>query len=233
MLFFCRKKRAVFNRDLMVEEKACSFSKWRKYQVLLDTAEMKALCEYLSPIYFFNVSQLLPLEKLEVEKDEFLEQYGLYIKGLKKGKAVVAKGLFSAFTVEKDAFNPFFVGDGKYKAKARAPVVQMQPYRFAISSDNTILYSMVMGSKSVDWGIQFSYPQVFHNGSCYVRGGDVQNFPNGRIFTKLVQWLRSESLPITFTIGKKKISTPLRLGKECFLWIKESLRLTDQEISIE
>lgn len=209
--------------------KESTFSLWRRFQVLLDISEMEALCDALSPVHWFNISQLLPMEQLEIDKGEFLRQYSRYIEGLKNSQPIeIGKALFSAVTVEKNSMKFVIVDEAKCQAKPVYPVIHMQPYRFAISSDLNRIHSMIMSREAIDWGVQFSYPQVFHNGNSFIKGKDMQQFPNTVIFQKLIAWLRLESTPIKFIFNDKIMTTSLRLGKKCFSWIHTYSRLSFQ-----
>ena len=91
---------------------------------------------------------------------------------------------------------------------------------------------MVMSPGSIHWGIQFSYPQIFQRGNVFTKVSDPQQFPNTSLFTKLVQWLRTHTVPTTFIWEGKKIATPFRLGKQCFSWINAHPQLKEHGIFV-
>ena len=89
-----------------------------------------------------------------------------------------------------------------------------------------------MSHESIHWGVQLAYPQIFFDGTLYSKVSDETLFPNTALFTKLVKWLRASTVPTTFLWDDKKISTPIRLGKQCFSWIHNHAQLKEQGIAI-
>jgi hypothetical protein len=213
-----------------------SVSKWIKHQVLLDVPEMEELCRFIAPAHFYNVSEVLSLAGLEVGTDQFLNSYKIYIDGLKSGQIsadpLIKKHFSSAISIDPSALYACVIGPDKYMAKPLRPLIQMQQHRFFPSKAAGEFHSMVMSQESVHWGIQFSYPQIFHNGSAYTKVTDPQLFPNTPLFTRMVQWFRSHTVPTTFLWGGKKIATSFRLGKECFGWINDHPQLKEQGIEV-
>lgn len=210
-------------------------SKWIKHQVLLDPLEMKTLFAHLGEISFFNVSEILPLEGLQIEQESFLKAYESYANGLKEGKTIfdfaIKRHLSCAVSSHQEALYATSIGD-KYMAKPLRPLIQLQQHRFFPSKSAGEFHSMVMSQESIHWGVQFAYPQIFHDGNSYTKVSDPDRFPNTPLFTKLVRWLRAETQPTTFVWEGKKIATAFRLGKNCFSWIHRHPQLVQQGIEV-
>ncbi len=215
-----------------------SVSKWLKHQVLLDNSEMEDLCRHLTPFNFFNVSEITALGDLELPLQQFLNSYREYIETLKAGKVPldrrIQRHLSCALTIDENALYAHAIGPEKYMAKPMKPLVQMQQHRFFASKTAGTINPMVMSHESVHWGVQLSYPQIFFDGAkgIYSKVSDEALFPNTTLFTKLVKWLRTQTVPTTFLLDDKKISTPLRLGRQCFSWIHNHSQLKEQRIAI-
>ena len=213
-----------------------SVSKWLKHQVLLDVAEMEELCRHLAPFQFFNVSEITALQDLELSLDRFLKSYQDYIDILKAGRVPldrqIQRHLSCALSVNADALYAHAVQPEKYMAKPLRPLVQMQQHRFFPSKTGGTINPMVMSPASIHWGIQLAYPQIFFDGASYSKVSDETLFPNTALFTKLVKWLRAQTVPTTFLWDDKKVSTPIRLGKQCFTWIHNHAQLKEQGIGI-
>lgn len=214
-------------------EKKISVSKWLKHQVLLDVSEMEACLNWLAPFEFYNVSSIVPLEELNISCEQFLKKYQSYILNLKQGKNCEPDRVVfsSVMTVDTGALYAKEVRSGGWMAKLNAPVVQLQNHRFFASNVDHKIHSMVMSPGSVQWGLQFSFPQIFFDGE----GGSytkTSTFPNAALFSKLLKWLRNETVPTTFIWGGHKVATPLRLGKECCRWIENHPQLVEQGIKV-
>ncbi|HNA61917.1 MAG TPA: hypothetical protein PKW79_02450 [Rhabdochlamydiaceae bacterium] len=214
------------------KESKYSVSKWMKHPVLLDFSEMEVLLNHLSPFTIYNVSEILPFNHLEVTKDQFLGSYKHYIEGIKSGNFLLSNYFSCALTATPLAVYACSVGPDKYLVKPLLPLIQMQQHRFFPSKAAGAFHSMVMSPGSIHWGIQFSYPQIFQRGNLFTKVSDPQQFPNTPLFTKLVQWLRTYTVPTTFIWEGKKIATPFRLGKQCFSWINTHPQLKEHGILV-
>jgi hypothetical protein len=213
-----------------------SVSKWLKHQVLLDVDEMKVCLEALDPFEFYNVSSIASLEDLKISHETFLRVYENYITDLKRGKAPEPdRKIFSAvMTVDSEALYAKEIQPGRRMAKLARPVVQLQNHCFFASKMDHKIHPMVMSLGSIQWGLQFAFPQIFFDGSggSYIKNSDEKQFPNAALFAKLIKWLRSASVPTTFLWDGHKVATPLRIGKKCFDWIENHPQLKEQGITI-
>ena len=216
--------------------KKFSVSKWLKTQVLLDVSEMKACLEALNPLEFYNVSSIALIDQLSISQEMFLQSYENYISALKDGKVPeIDRKIFSSVaTVEPEALYAEEVQPGRWMAKLAKPVVQLQHHRFFASKIDHKIHPMVMSPESIYWGLQFAFPQIFFDGSggSYTKTSDESKFPNSALFAKLLKWLRAFSVPTTFVWDGQKISSPIRLGKECFAWIANHPQLKEQGIKV-
>lgn len=214
-------------------DKKFSVSKWLKHQVLLDADEMEACLQALGSFEFYNVSSIGSLEELQISHELFLKSYQRYIMDLKEGKIPEPdRKIFSPVaTVDPEALYAKEVQQSRWMAKLAKPVIQLQHHRFFASKLDHKVHPMVMSRDSICWGLQFSYPQIFFDGS----GGSytkTSEFPNAALFAKLLKWLRAESVPTTFVWDGHKVATPIRLGKECFAWIANHPQLQEQGIKV-
>ncbi len=197
-------------------------SKSRKLPVLIDLKEMEELFAALGNFEIFDVSRKVSEDLAQISKSDFLKTYGAYVEGIKTGKPIDEAPLrpyFSAiFTVTPHVLYAFPVGDGKYLIKAKRPVVQLQRHHF-IYTDS--FHSGVIGSESITWGIQFSYPQLFLYSKTNAIGKVEKNesFPNTELFQSLAKWVRNHTSATPFVIDGKISNQPIRLGKRCFEWI--------------
>ncbi len=211
-------------------------SKWLKHQVLLDVAEMEKLLDHLNPLYLFNVSEIKSFEELEISKGEFLNSYGEYIQLLKDGIVPVkpCRHFSSALTVDHGLLYATEVVPGRFMAKGMKPIIQMQQHRFFASKTGETIQPMVLSGESIHWGLQFAYPQIFFDSeqNVYEKITTSDRFPNTALFSKLIKWLRTETVPTTFLLSGKKICTPLRLGRECLKWIHHHPQLLKQQVSV-
>lgn len=213
-----------------------SVSKWLKHQVLLDVSEMEELCHHLAPLFLLNVSEIKPLQELEISLEQFLTSYREYISILKAGKIPldrqIQRSFSCALTTNPAMLYAHSIGSDKYMAKPLKPVIQMQQHRFFASKTGGAIHPMVMSHESIHWGIQWAYPQIFFDGSTYSKVSDATLFPNTALFTKLVKWLRAQTVPTTFLWEDKKIPTSIRMGKQCLSWIEHHAQLKEQKIKV-
>ena len=204
-----------------------SVSKWTKYPVLLDNQEMEACFKALPPFEIYNVSRVAPLENLTISHEDFLKAYAIYISDLKSGKIPDPdRAIFSSvFSTDPESVYAKEISPGRWMAKLAKPVVQLQHHKFFVSKIDHKIHSMVMSPESISWGIQFAFPQIFFGEDGYMK-------TSSELFTKLVKWLRAESVPTTFIFEGEKISSPIRLGKGCFAWIANHPQLIEQGVKV-
>ena len=197
---------------------------------------MKACLQELKPVEFYNVSSIAPIDQLSISQENFLQSYENYINALKEGKVPeIDRKIFSSVaTVDPEALYADEIQPGRWMAKLAKPVMQLQHHRFFASKVDHKIHPMVMSPESIYWGLQFAFPQIFFDGSggTYTKTSDETQFPNGALFAKLLKWLRAFSVPTTFIWDGQKVSSPIRLGKECFAWIANHPQLKEQGIKV-
>jgi hypothetical protein len=211
-------------------------SKSLKIQVLLDVCEMQALFAHLGEFYIAIVSEPVSIEQAFVSKQEFLENYRVYVTALQRGELPEESSLrryFSgALTRTTDALYAFRVGEERYLIKPIQPLIQMQVHHFFYSTVDGKFHPLVLGKESVTWGIQFSYPQIAQDPqSGEIRKVD-QSFLNTSLFTDLSRWMRNATRPTPFLVGDRRSNEPIRLGKDCFSWIGKHPQLQAKGIAI-
>ena len=124
------------------------------------------------------------------------------------------------------------VGEGETLLRIRGPVVQLRPHRFSYSAVDGKFRSMVMGTQTISWGVQFSYPQF-----CQLPDASVHqvndSFPNTAVFKQLQRWVRHNTIPTPLKVDGTRTNVPIRLGKNCIPWIHRHPHLIQQNIIVE
>ena len=208
-------------------------SKYLKYQVLCDAEALGNLFNRLGPFWIYPLTELksgAPLDPLQ-----FLAQYNLWIEGLKQGKvpsdAELRTLLACAWTAETDALWKQEVPGGRYIVKIGQPVVQVQAHFFSYSPIDEVYRPMTLGSASIFWGLQFSFPQIYQEAKT-LELREIDESANSELFLKIKQWVRDETRPTPFVASGKRTNVPIRLGKNCFSWIHAHPQLIAQHIGV-
>jgi len=217
------------------EEGIFQASKWFSYRVLLDEAEMESLFSTLPAFSLYNVSEIVQPNQAVLSKEAFLSEYASSIQALKQGTVYhPPKPLFSsALSATPDAFYAMDVKKGVI-LKILEPVVQLSLHHFTYAPDNQSFHFMVHSQESIQWGLQFSYPQLYSNS---IKGDVVEvmkdhNYPNTKLFRSLMKWMRNHSRPIPFLIEGKRVNVEARIGNLCFEWIDRHPQLKDKGLVI-
>jgi hypothetical protein len=203
-------------------------SKFLKIQVLCDREELKALFERLGEFWLFHLTGLGDGEPIGQER--FLEEYGKWVEGLKRGEVVedgeLKKVLAAALTKDLNALWKQEAG-GKFLVKMARPVVQVQAHFFTYSAIDGVFRPMTMGAGSIFWGLQFSFPQIYQDPKT------MEFFETDlQLFEEIRRWMRDFTRPTPFVVGGVKTNVPIRLGKNCFSWIGAHPQLKGQGISV-
>ncbi|CUI17744.1 conserved hypothetical protein [Candidatus Protochlamydia naegleriophila] len=205
-------------------------SKWLKCPVLLDIDEMEDLFRALGDFWIFSVSGVLPSAEGEMTQAAFLTEYGRYIEALKRGEfpdEQRARPYFSTvFTTSTDALYEVVLPNQQKLIRVERPVIQLQSHRFDYSPVDGKFRSMVLGQNSIQWGIQFSYPQLFQDAACQVKQvRESEEFPNTVLFKRMQKWVRDHTTATPFLVENNRVNVPIRLGKTCFGWINQHPQL--------
>lgn len=206
-------------------------SKWLKVQLLIDAAEMHDLLLVLQPLHCVVVSEPVKSEEAVIAVSAFEEKYAHYVSLLQQGHVPRTEDFrryfSSALTTTLDAFYALSAGGEKYLIKPIKPVVQLQAHHFYYSDLDGKFHSMVLSEESITWGIQFSYPQLFQDPHTrqIVKVTDAPAFPNSALFSKLMKWMRNNTLPTPFEVNGARINCPIRIGKKSLSWIKSHPQL--------
>jgi hypothetical protein len=197
-------------------------SKWLFYRVLLDEAEMENLFSSLPPFELYATHGIVSPDEVQFSREEFLAQYGAYVQKLKKGETpIVPKPLFSAaVSATKEAFYQMEVSKGVI-VKVAKPIVQLSAHHFNYSSETGDFHFMVHSKEAVEWGLQFSYPQIYSNShdAEIIEVMKDRTYPNTELFRSLMKWMRSHTRPTPFEIQGKRVNSQARIGNRCFEWI--------------
>lgn len=213
-------------------------SKWLKTQVLLDAHEMEMLLEQLQKASFYQVSGVCQAGQEKLEKHVFLQKYREYIDALKRGESLPEadyRTFFSlAITLTPEALRAVPVDAGRLLVRVVQPVIQMQPHSMDYSMPDKKFHSMVYGSESVSWGVQFSYPQIFQDSFTkkIFSVKESPEFPNTALFKQLQRWIRHNTIPIPFLLMGERINIPVRIGKECLSWINHHPDLKRKKLEV-
>ncbi|MFI0434908.1 MAG: hypothetical protein ACH350_04165 [Parachlamydiaceae bacterium] len=199
-------------------------SKWQQIPLLINENEMGELLTCLGSFWMVQTSGVVPIGKEIIEHESFLEVYRSYIAELKQGidpKNPLIKPYFSSvWTASCDPLYRVKINEKTCLVKVMRPVVQLQAHRFDYSYADGTFRSMVLGSNSILWGIQFSYPHLYQDENFQiVTLKEEDRFPNTALFKKIQQWSRGHTIPTPFEVDGKKINVPIRLGKQCLQWI--------------
>jgi hypothetical protein len=213
-------------------------SKWLKIQLLLDSEEMQDLLAALGLVHFVVVSQVVEADQAVLSDAFFLKKYEEYVCLIKQGLVPQSEDFrrwFScAMSTSLEPFYAIAAGNGKYLIKSLKPVIQLQAHHFFYSELDRKFHPMVLSDDSITWGLQFSYPQLYQNLETrqIVKVLDTVEFPNSALFSRLLKWMRSSTLPTPFEVGGVRVNSPIRIGKKSLAWIKNHPQLKKKEITI-
>lgn len=213
-------------------------SQWQKCSLLIDVDEMRALFTALEDFWIIKVAGLIPLGQEVVCQEDFLEGYSHYIHSLKEGHLLLEqewRALFSSiWTVDLASVYSVPMDKSRGLVKVERPVIQLQRHRFDYSVADGSFRSQVFGEKSVDWGIQFSYPSLYQDADFQIfKVREGVEFPNTALFKRLQRWVRAHTIPTSFErTDQKKISLPIRLGKRCLSWINTYSPLVEKGLKV-
>lgn len=219
-------------------ERPMQASKWLKIQVLLDTDEMKSLLDHLGDTLNYLTGAVLPRGKGIVDKSSFLEVYSQYIDSLKTGvipqEMLYRLHFSSILTVSDDHLFAMAIGEDRYLIRVAKPVVQLQAHSMDYSELDGKFRPMMFGLDSINWGIQFSYPQLYcHPATQDILHVDISpEFPNTALYRKVQKWIRHNTIPTPFLVGGKQINVPMRLGRQCLSWINSHPTLAEKHIRV-
>ena len=202
-----------------------NIAKLLKIRVLLDIDEMHDLIESCD-MSIYMVGQLLPKSELIISKEMFLDCYTAYISALKQGIEPKQKLIAPALSTTDKTFQTICSNE-RYLLKPIMPVVQVQPHTI-----DSQFRSMVYGLDSISWGIQFSYPMLFHNPQTNQIEKVDASFPNTQLFGNFRTWVRHNTVPTPFIVEDKRVNVPIRLGKKCFSWVSNHPHLKKRGLSI-
>src|SRR5262249_34851571 len=142
-----------------------------------------------------------PGEEGEIVRSKFLEEYAEYITCLRNGilpQLSTYRQKFSpVLTITKDVLYAVPIGGGRQIIRLAHPAIQLQAFNIGYSSIDQKFSSMVFGSDSIPWGIQFSYPQLCRNPETkeIEQTKKVAEFPNTHVFHALQRWMRAHTVP--------------------------------------
>jgi hypothetical protein len=214
-------------------------SKWLKCQLLVDVEELKSLFKELGQFSIYRTGCVIHAGQEKISKEAFLECYQDYIEALKAGQmpdeSTYRFYFSSVFTKSEDHVYLAPVGDNQFLVRLVKPVLQLQSHRMDYSPVDGKFHSMLFGSETMAWGIQFSYPQIFQDSETL----DVYNviespqFPNTQLFKTLKRWVRQHTIPTPFLIGEQQLNIPVRLGKECLAWINHHPQLASRGLKVK
>ena len=220
------------------EEGILQVSKWIKVQILLNADEMQELIQTLEPLSFVVVSEPVRADEAVILPCAFSEKYADYVYLLQKGQVPPVdefRRFFScAMTTNLEGFYAISTGNEKFLIKPNKPVVQLQAHHFFYSNLDGKFHPMVLSADSISWGIQFSYPQLYQDPKTrrIAKVAATSEFPNTALFSKLMKWMRSSTLPTPFEVNGVRVNSPIRIGKKALAWIKNHPQLKQKGIQV-
>lgn len=206
-------------------------SKYLKYQVLCDPAELETLFKE-----FFHLYRLTGLnDGMPLSQAEFLDEYSRWIEGLKEGKiptdAQLKKILACAMTADLEALWLQPVPGNRFMTKIAKPLIQIQAHFFTYSSIDGVFRPMSMGPESVFWGLQFSFPQIYQDPKTFELL-EVEESINTDLFEKVKRWVRDTTRATPFTIDGKRVNATIRIGKNSLSWAGRHPQLLAKNLGI-
>ena len=212
-------------------------SKWLSIQVLLAEREMERLIQTFSPLLMVKVGQLVRKGEGILSQEMFLDAYKRYTDTIASGKPVDITSFRPFFSVawsrSLDPFLAYQISDEKEIVNVKLPVIQLQAHSMGYSDVDGKFRPLVFGSGSIAWGIQFSYPQLFHDAKVAKVYKVDDAFENTSFFKELQRWMRQNSIPTPIHSPQGKSFIPIRIGKECFSWINAHRQLKENRLVVE
>ena len=210
-------------------------SKWVRIPFLVDKEELADLFTYVGEIQFYEVQKVTQEGEGIFSSAEFLDRYTPYVEDLKSGRLPLYsryRSLFSpVLSITSDVLYSLGVGGGRRLLKVEKPSVQMQVNQIAFSPTEGEFRTQVYGQDTITWGIQLSFPHLFQD-PITQEIIEAKHFINTPLFRAIQKWIRANTRPTPFLVGKKRINAPIRLGKQCFSWIENHPQLKEKGIGI-
>lgn len=205
-------------------------AKWLKIQALFDADELLDFFSLLNPFWIFPLTG--KTDGNPVSCQDFCKVYGEILQSIKEGKAfdpICLRKIFaSALTSDLDSLWLQEISNGQFLTKISKPTVLIQSHYFSFSELDRKIYSNSMGFKSVFWGFQLSFPQVYQDPKT-LEFFDLGPSP---LFKQMQRLVRDISLPVSFVYQNEKINTSMRLGKKCYAWIDHYEILRQQNLQV-
>lgn len=214
-------------------------SKWLSSQALIDGAEMEDLLKSLGNITLYLTGGVEQTGQGILPISDFLQIYRNYVESLAQGRmpeeSTYRKIFSPAMSATPEALYTIPAGEGKELIRICKPVVQMQAHTLDYSPLDKKFRSMVFGSHSIPWGIQFSYPQMYFDNAAkkVVQTKALTDYPNTILFNTIVKWMRSHTIPTPFIADETLQNVPMRLGKNCLRWINNHPQLNAKAIKVK
>lgn len=224
----------------MTQEGALKISSFIKIPLLLETEEMEKCLAFLiekeGDLSFYNTFSVCDENQGIYQPNAFLEKYRSYIdalKGKNVGELRKSYPFFShALSRTSDIFYEVSLENKKRVIKAVKPPIQLQPHEFTFSKESETFYSMVYSEKSVSFGVQFSYPNLFQDPHTHEVYNVDETFPNTSLFKSLRLWIRENTSPTLLVVNGKRFNLPYRIGKNCLSWIGEHPQFKEHSIEL-
>ena len=222
----------------MALEGALKISKTLKIPVLLDVQEMRGLLSAIEGAHLYLIQGVCKKNEGILTPADFVEIYSSYISALKKGErpaqAPFRAPFASVLSISSDILYSIAIDEESHLIKASRPPIQLQTNRITYSVEDSTFRSQLFGEGGIEWGVQFSYPQLYQDPKTQdiLEVDETPLFPNTRAFRTLQRWIRYNTLPTPFIVEGQRINASIRLGKECFSWIGRHAGLKERGIVI-
>jgi hypothetical protein len=201
-------------------EGQCPVSMWLSTALFLSASEMHQFLEALGPFFILQTDVVLDISDGIVDRQDFLKAYGQYVEDIKEGRGIneknVKKYFQAVWTLSLDAVYSIRVPENRHIIKQVHPSIIVQHHKLHYSTDDHQFRSMVLGIDAFSFGIQLSYPQLYQDPKSMELKKILldRSFYNTELYKKIKIWIRSNTRPISFLIDEKKVTIPVRIGKE-------------------
>lgn len=202
------------------------FSKWISIDFLIDPSEMKNLFESLNPFVLISPFYEEPNSPHVLTSKTFLEAYSQFIMHSQNGENPNYHELKEfLFVMMMPSIEGVFLKPITSQKNAlifQAPYLEIKPIALSLSQVDHSLRVVPMQKSLVWWGLRCSYPQIVQDSKTLQMTTISQSeHPLGQLFKKFRIWIRENTRATPFVTDIKKVTHPIRLGKDCLSWIQK------------
>ena len=194
--------------------------------MLLEMDELLDLLTQIEPFELFQTNAIVDSAE-PIEKKVFLNQYEENLKKIKNDQ----KGIHTFnYSLAKDitSFEKKVLPNQKIILKQKKPCILVQNHSFFYSTIDHTFHSNAKSEESIDWGVQFSIPQIAQDPNTK----EIIDIKMNPIFKTIQKWTRTHTKPTPFLIEAKKMNATFRIGHKCMPWIQKHSQLENLEVCV-